>query len=318
MTTRGRIGLALGGGGARGLAHLGVIKVLEEAQIPVDCVAGTSIGALIGAIYALEPNSQALSRRCMHFLRSPAYQKAPFRYLISRNKSESDRFWAQAASVIKQRFLVNYAQSRISVIGVKRVKSFFKFFLAGHSFENLQLPFIASSVDLNAGEEVFHVTGELVPAVMASCAIPGFMPPVALHGKLLVDGMVLNPVPVNPARFLGADLVIAVDVGKDFPKAPVIENVVDVFMRTQQITAARQNQIQLAEADLAIHPNVSSFHWAEFDAYEEIIAAGELAARQVLPVLLELVRSSRRTKKNDSMNSFPKNSNRFGHHISVV
>jgi NTE family protein len=287
---RRRIGIALGGGGARGLAHLGVLKVLEEAKIPIDCVAGTSFGALVGAMYALNPDTKAMYRKFLTFMQTPIYRHARFDRLVQRHQEENGRFWAHWGKLLKKRLVLNLAQSRMALISSHKVDSFFKFFLGYHTFAELQIPMVAASVDLVSGQEVLHTEGLLMHAVLASSAIPGILPPVFENGKILVDGVVLNSVPVRPARKIGADMVIAVDVGKDFLPQPGVENIIDIILRTHLITAHRTNALLLEEADVVITPEVGHFHWADFSEYKKIIHAGEVATRRTLPALLKNLR----------------------------
>lgn len=285
---RKRIAIALGGGGARGLAHLGILKVLEEAQIQIDCVAGTSIGALIGSLYALNPDTKAMYRKFLTFLQTPIYRHARFDRLVQKHQQHDGRFWAHMGKLLKKRLVLNLAQSRMSLIGSRKVESFFRFFLGYKTFTDLQIPFVATSVDLVTGKEILHKEGALVHAAIASSAIPGLLPPIFKNNKILVDGVVLDPVPIRPARELGADIVIAVDVGKALVEHSEMENIIDIILRTHLITAQRTNSLLLEEADYVIKPQVGHYHWAEFSQYKEIIHAGEIAARRMLPELLEI------------------------------
>lgn len=294
MQKRGTVAIALGGGGARGLAHLGVLKVFEEAQIPIDFICGTSIGALIGALYALNPCSKLLFQKFLAFLSSPMYKQARFSRLVQKNQTTSEHFLSNFTKLLKKRIILHLAQSRTSLVGTKRVSAMFDFFLKNKAFTDLQIPFVATSVDLVSGQEVFHTSGSLSQAIMASAAIPGFLPPVRNNGQILVDGVVLNPVPVRPARQVGADIVIAVDVGKAFVNQPTVDNIVDIILRTHLITAHRNNELLLQSSDLVLKPNVGQYHWAEFHNFEEIVNAGEQVARQVLPVVKEIIRKNKK------------------------
>ncbi|MCI0515224.1 patatin-like phospholipase family protein [candidate division KSB1 bacterium] len=277
-----KIGLALGGGGARGLAHIGVLKVLEEARIPIDCIAGTSIGALIGALYALNPDSEAIYRKFTAFLEHPLYQQAKFYRLVQRERPTAEHFFSQFAKSLKARVVINLAQSRMAVVSPRMVSEVVQFFIGHRTFAEMRLPFMAVSVDLRTGEEVHHTHGDLSRAIMASAAIPGFLPPVETNGRLLVDGVVLSPVPIQAARRLGCDLVLAVDVGKELSPQPLVENIVDLILRTHAITGDRYNQLLLKEADIVLQPEVGHLHWAEFDRLNEVISLGQREARKNL------------------------------------
>jgi len=292
------VAIALGGGGARGLAHFGVLRVFEQAGIPIDCLAGTSMGALIGALYALYPKCDDLYEILQSFLESSIYKQARFARLVQKPQSTSQHFWTQLSKLLKKRLVINLAQSRMSLVSRKRVEDIFDFFLKDKTFNDLKLPFVAASVDLVTGKEVLHTKGKLLTAVMASSAVPGFLPPVFKNGQILVDGVVLNPVPVLPAKLIGGEIIIAVDVGKEFSPQASIENVIDIVLRTHLITANQNNQLLLENADVVLQPAVGHYHWAEFYKYEEIIQAGEKVAHEMLPTVRNLLHStSEITKK---------------------
>jgi NTE family protein len=181
----GRLGLALGSGAARGLAHIGVIRALQERLIKVDCVAGTSIGALIGAAYCagnLEP--------------------------LARDFNSFD--WKRVASLLDPVF------PRSGLIDGQKVAAFLRAYVPFRNVEDLPVPFCAVATDMLTGAEVVISRGDLVEAVRASIAVPGMLTPVRSNGRLLVDGGLVNPVPVNTTRAMGADRVVAVDLNQDF------------------------------------------------------------------------------------------------------
>ena len=180
MRTRARIGLALGGGGARGLAHLGVLKALQAHEIPIDMVAGTSIGALIGAAYALQPDAHALEQRTLEFVRSPQFNEVGLRFF--KKKKDVENFFGQVASFVKERIVINLAPSRASLVGGWRLVKAVDFMLADGHFDDLQLPFVCVAAELTTGAEIVLRQGRLRAAVRASMSIPGFLPPVKFHG----------------------------------------------------------------------------------------------------------------------------------------
>jgi len=180
-----RLGLALGSGAARGLAHIGVIRALQERNIRIDCVAGTSIGALIGAAFCagnLEP--------------------------LARDFTSFD--WKRVASLLDPVF------PRSGLIDGQKVTAFLRAYVPFRNIEDLPLPFCAVATDMLTGEEVVIGRGDLIEAVRASIAVPGMLTPVRSNGRLLVDGGLVNPVPVKTTRAMGADRVVAVDLNHDF------------------------------------------------------------------------------------------------------
>lgn len=250
--TRPRIGLALGGGAARGGAHVGVLQALEEEGIPIDCIAGTSAGALVGALYAggLKPKElQELS--------------ANMRWL-----QVAEPTWPGAG------FMTN-----------RRMRSFLERHIGPVTFDDLRLPFAAVAADANTGEEKVLRSGRVADAVRASTAIPGVFKPVEFDGRLLVDGVVVSNVPAGAARSLGADVVIAVDVtgygfeaGAPRSISEAISRAFDVMTR-QTVTAA------LEWADVVVRPQVSGLNGYNTRTAAEFARRGYLAAREAMPAI---------------------------------
>jgi len=189
-----KIGLALGSGSARGLAHIGVIRAIQDAGIQIDCVAGTSFGAMIGAVYA-----------------------------SGKLDSLQDAYLAMDWKKIAYFFDVVFPKS--GIIDGNKVAEFLREYVHSDRIEDLPLPFKAVATELDSGKEVVLESGDVINAVRASISVPGMFTPIRLNGQVLVDGGLVNPVPVNVVRAMGADIVIAVDVNHDIVagKAPKIE-----------------------------------------------------------------------------------------------
>ncbi len=289
---RPRLGLALGGGGARGLAHIGVLKIFEANHLPIDMIAGTSIGAMVGATYALHPQTSVVEKRALEFIHSPEFEESGLDLFKKKNAAEN--FFAQVATFVKERIVINLAHSRPSLIGGSRITQVVDFVLEDRDFEDTQIPFACVATDLTTGEEIVFREGRIRRAVQASMSIPGFLPPVNLHGYQMVDGAVVAPVPILACRALGADIVIAVDVGQTLDDLPEFENVVDIIFRTGTITNRRFNHMLLQMADLAIRPNVGHVHWSEFRKIRELINEGERTASVMLPAIRRLLRHKTR------------------------
>lgn len=280
---RPRVGLALGGGGARGLAHIGVIKVLQAQNVPIDMIAGTSIGALIGAAYALEPEVEKLQAVAEAFFKSPAFHESGLS--LFKKKKPAENFFGQVAAYMKDRLVINLAYSRLSLVGGWRAARAVNFILPDKTFADLKLPFVCLAADLKTGKEVAFRQGSLRGAVQASMTIPGFLPPVIAREYMLVDGAVVAPVPVPACRELGAEVVIAVDVGQSVNNEVEAENVIDVMFRANTITSRKLTQLLLADADIVIRPNVGEVYWSEFQLLNALITEGERAMLQQMPAL---------------------------------
>lgn len=291
MSKKPKVGLALGGGGARGLAHIGVLKVFEKHQLPIDVIAGTSIGAIIGGFYALHPQSSLLEARTLAFVNAPEFHESGLD--LFKKKKAAENFFGQVAKYVKERVVINLAHSRPSLVGGWRVLRAVEFMLEDQTFEQCRIPFACVATDLVSGEEVIFHQGRLRLAVAASMSIPGFLPPLPHDGHLLVDGAVVAPVPINACRRLGAEVIVAVDVSQPLDGAGNFENVIDVIFRASTITSHHSKEMLLDYADVVIRPEVGEVHWSEFRKVRDLVAAGEKATEQMLPKIQSLFEEKR-------------------------
>lgn len=248
-----RLALVLGGGGARGFAHVGVIHVLEQEKIPVDLVVGASVGSLIGALYADLGDAFELEAIAWQIERDDLFDFSLFG--IGRGP---------------------FAGEALEEFVRKRVRA--------RVFEQLRRPFVAVATDLVTGEQVVLDRGPLAPAIRASSAMPGIYRPVALGGKTLVDGGVVNPIPVSVARDRGAAVVIAVDVSRELP-AEEPGNVYSIWMRSLTILTREMARLKSRGADVLIEPEVGDTSPFDFSRKKELMAAGIAAARQAIPAI---------------------------------
>jgi NTE family protein len=253
---RPRLGLALGGGFARGIAHLGVLRVLEKEQIQVDCLAGTSVGALMAAAYASGASVDAISSRAM---------KTTFRDFA------------------------RWSLSRYGLASNERMQRYVYDFCGVHRIEELKRPLAICAADLISGEAYYFTKGDVGIALRASCAYPGLFQPVEFEGKLLVDGFLVGPMPVEAARTIGAEVVIGVYLGMGGP-APRPKHMGEVLWRSFAIMQRQALQRHDRSADVMIAPDVAEYAWDDFSRTGEIIAAGEAATRAALPEIRELLR----------------------------
>jgi NTE family protein len=245
---RPRIGVALGGGFARGIAHLGVLRVLQEENIPVDYVTGTSAGAMLAISYASGHTIAEIERQ-----------------------ARATRF-------------KDFGSWKLSWLGLasnQKLEHYPRKFLGVSTFEDLKIPLAIAATDLGTGKAVYFSHGQLGPALRASCAYPGMFVPVEIEGRMLVDGFLAAPVPVDAARSLGADLVIAVFLEAANNRTP--SSIVDVIGLSFAILQRHADLEWRASADVIIEPIVKDFLWDDFDKTSELIAAGEAAARAALP-----------------------------------
>ncbi len=277
---RPKIGLALGGGGAKGGAHVGVIKVLEENNVPIDYIAGTSIGAIVGGLYASGMTSDELAEALASIDWAEAMQDQPPRRDLNFRRKEDDA-----------RYLFDL-EVGIGKGGLKWPAGFISgqnlFFLLQSltlgvvdvdDFDKLPIPFRAVATDVGNGEMVVLDHGYLATAMRASMAIPAFFTPVELEGRLLVDGGMVNNLPVDVAFDMGADIVIAVDLGAELSDREVGRSVVQIYQQTVRMLTRPNVGARLEMADLVINPGVSGYGTMAFDQIIEIMEQGEAAAR---------------------------------------
>jgi NTE family protein len=259
---RKKIGLALGGGGAKGLAHIGVIKALEEARIPIDFIAGTSMGALIGGWYALNKDIKFLENIIIKA--SENENASPEKILATKGKAFFKDL--SIADILKLSF--NH-----------------------HEFKNCLIPFKAVATNVEDGSEEILESGLLSCAIEASIAIPVVFSPVKVGGKLLMDGGFCNPVPADVVRAMGADFVIAVDISSRWVNVPEnLSNSKDVYSVILNSFCAVEYQISkhiLEKADLIVKPAVMTYNLLNFQKAGEIIEAGKIETERNLPRIRE-------------------------------
>jgi NTE family protein len=258
---RPRVGLALAGGFARGIAHIGVLRVLREAQIPVDCVAGTSVGALIGAGYCAGASLEEMEK-------------------VGATTSFTD--------------FGRWTPSWLGLATNQRMERYFTRFAPARTFEDLKTPLAVATTDINAGVSVYYSHGPLVPVIRASCAYPGLFVPIQHDGRTLVDGFLTAPVPVEGALLLGADIVIAVYLEAGNLEEP--RTFTDILSRAFNILQRHSDVAWRTQADIIIEPDVKPFVWDDFTKTPDMIAAGEVAALAALPQ----IRAALRGEKRDS------------------
>lgn len=283
-----KIGVALGGGGARGLAHIGVLQALEEAKIPVSLITGTSMGAIIGGTYALNPNYKLLEQSLFKFLE----RETLFRLESHFVKAEDDTRQLglkRLANFLRDVYVWRLRASKKWVIEPILIEKMIQELFGEATFDDCKIPFIALAADLYSGERIILGHGKLGQAVLASSAIPGTLAPVELHGRLLGDGGIIEPVPAKIAKDMGMDLVIAVDVGHEVKKRKKFRNSIDIVVQAENIKSYELNRVKLAAADIIIEPEVGHVSWAHFSKARECIRRGEIAAWNMMPKLKLLI-----------------------------
>jgi NTE family protein len=277
--------LALGGGGARGFAHIGVLKVLEREGVKIGAIAGTSMGAIVGAMYALYADAIEVEEVFRKFLSSPFHERFGKTFFLLSEDPTVFHEPGKTALKLGKRFMYMKAASTGALFSRDVLDEAFKYLLPDIRFSDLRIPFACVAADLRTGEEVVLGEGKLIPAVIASSSIPGFVEPARLARRLLVDGSIISTVPVDAARRLSKGKLVAVDVSLDIDKSGLLGTAFDVAIRSGDITSHYLTKSQLMGADLVVHPRVGRTTWANFDKLDEMIHAGESAARKILQSL---------------------------------
>ncbi len=270
-----RIGLALGAGGARGLAHVGVLRGLAKHHIQVDMITGSSIGALVGAMYAARQDIDWMITRFREMLDSEAFAQSGINWVKAKMPGTEPGFLQWAAEYVASKLVLNLSESRSGVVKNTRLLKLIDYLLPVKDFSELRLPFACCAVDLQTGEDVILTQGDLVQAVAASSCIPGYLMPIEVDDRLLVDGGVSRPVPGNLARQMGADFVIAVDIATQRFHPLEQNNIVSILGRTSEISATRLAQVQRNSWDFLLRPETGDTHWTEFEHLDKLVAAGE-------------------------------------------
>jgi len=254
-----KIALVLGGGAARGFAHIGVIRALEQEKVPIDMIIGTSVGSLIGAIYASDLNSFEL---------------------------EWTAFLLEKDSIFD--YGIMNAFTGMGMATGAKLEEFVRTKVTAPNIENLKLPFAAVATDLNRGTRVVLDHGPVAKAVHASSAIPGVFNPVEHQGRLLVDGGVLDNLPISVAREKGADIVIAVDISQNVANFN-ITNLIDVMLQSVNIMSSENIRYKKKEADVLISPQVGGVAMLDFTQKKRCMQAGIEAAQKAMPELREKI-----------------------------
>lgn len=244
------IGIALGGGFARGLAHVGVLKVFEEEGIPISFIAGTSVGSVIGAAYCSGVSAKELE---------------------------------EIASLVRFKHFARWTISRFGIASNDRMTGFLKRVVKARTFEELKIPLAVTATDFVTGDGVVFQKGDLIEPVRASCAYPGMFLPVNINGRLLIDGLLAHAVPTVPLREMGADKVLGVYLSAHWVNLNGPRHVFDVIGQCFSIAQQKMCGLWESAADVIVTPDVRGFSYDGFERASELIAAGEAVTRAAMP-----------------------------------
>lgn len=275
-----KIGLALGGGGARALAHMGVLKALVRNNIPIDIIAGTSMGAIIGAMYAINPDLNQIEKKLYLLLESPEFKDLHFEVFENEDKSNPDQKMA----------MHKLKASQIALVSAEKVEKIWPILLPNITIEETKIPFTAVATDIIQGQEVLISKGSVYKACQASVSLPGVMTPVASdNNQLLVDGGVISVIPVEVTRKMGADFIIAVEIEPSLTLPAQINTALEVEDRADFLTNFYLAKCSLAKADVIISPEVKNYHWASFHCLPICLKEGERKTEETIPQIKKML-----------------------------
>jgi NTE family protein len=261
---RPKVALALGSGGLRGLAHVGVLKVLRREQIPIDFIAGCSIGSLIGALFSAGLDPDTIHK-------------------IAKN--------------LKRRHWLDFVMPKMGIISGQRALETIRLLTRQKTFSELSIPLAVIATELCHGKEVIFTEGEVAPAVRASISVPGIFLPYHFNSMTLIDGAVVNPTPIDVARNMGGDIVIGVDLAHAGTVCN-ITNVFDVIIQSIDIMERELFKHRNQDCDVLIQPEVAHIPPSSFDAIDECVAIGEEAAQQAIIEIKRLVTTKEYISEN--------------------
>lgn len=268
MNTRPKIGLALGAGGARGFAHIGIIEILIKNNIPIDFIAGSSIGAMVGGIFAATKNIEKMKNDVMR----------------------AD--WKQILSFIDP-------DLKNGIVGGKKIKNYIEDYIGQTTFDKLRIPFSAIATNFNNGKPVILNTGDVATAIRASISIPLVFKPIKINNTILTDGALSMPVPVKAVKQMGADIIIAVNLDSKYFTNKLNYDKLSfykIMRRTLNILSHNLSLYNIESADIVLEPNVGYIRWNEFKDNKKTMEEGRKETEKHIKKILETIES--KLKKN--------------------
>ena len=279
------LGLALGGGGARGAAHIGVLQQLHRDGIKIDAVAGASAGSLIGAMYAYSLDPFWIEEQFRKNMALNPFTVASKRFLNGRSPGS---VLDQIAKKVSDHFQMMMSLNRKSIIKRQLLQDAISFLLPATTFDDLRIPLKVVSTDLESCEDIIHDRGDLVEALVQSCSIPGFVAPTEQDNRVIVDGGVGMPIPV-PVLKEDCVFTVAVDISQYTLEKLGKTNMISITQRAEIITSNRLKAKLAQEADFVIQPDTLGTHWSDFGQFDALREQGELAVDDSIQQLKTII-----------------------------
>lgn len=270
-----KVGLALGGGVALGFYHVGLLKALEKLEINIDIISGTSIGALIGGLYALTQNADEVEEKLFEILNKHQKELALLKPSFSPSNVEAKTaFFEKWCTLAREFYIWNLRIAKSSLVDLKPFLKIFRGLFEDYSFKDCKVPFCVTAVNLLSAEVISIDSGPLYRGILASSSYPGFFPPLKIENKILIDGGVLMPVPAKIIREK-CDFIIGVNLEGTGYKFPLIRNAMDVMNLADRIRYKRIIEDSLNGIDFLVSPNLENFSWGDFTIVKELVQKGE-------------------------------------------
>ncbi len=295
-----RVALVLGGGGARGFAHLGVLDVFYKEKVHFDFIVGCSMGAVIGAGYAWHQDVTSLKKLAEDSVKSEGLQEIE-KFFKQQPQNGNRLIFEKFENMIKKINFLNRIRKKWLFESQNIRDTIQKIIPEDLQFSDLKIPFACVGVDIFTGERIIFREGNVLDAVLASSSIPGIFPPVKQGKRFIVDGGIVSQLPVEEAKILGADYVIAVDVGVSI-LSQELQDGIDILLQCNKIMSWWLTVRSKQSADFVIHPEVDGINWYQFSQFDFCIEKGKQKASEKIS---DLKRSLRKKKLKSFFSSFP-------------
>ena len=273
------LGLALGGGGSRGVAHIGVLQALHLSGISPDIIAGTSSGSTIGAMYAATLDPFWIENRFRKFMETDLFFKFRSGSLIDGRNEET--FLEKVTTKVKQHYMVVLGLNKSFLAKREVIKKAVDFLVPCSGFSELKIPMEIVAVDIQSGEEIIYHKGNLKESIIQSSSIPGFFEPTIKNEKIIVDGGVASPIPIETLKDK-VSIIMAVDITNNKLKPLQSPNMIEIMRRSDIITSLKLKAKLSSEADILVKPNVAGIHWSDFKNFDKLLYSGKSAMEKVL------------------------------------
>ncbi len=281
--------LVLGGGGARGLAHLGVLKVLEEAAVPIRAVVGNSAGAILAASWLQHSSALAAIDHVLAFQHARAFQRLGLSFGPRRRSGPVPSFLRRVLSGWRSHVAMHLLFRRASLFHRRRLEILVGAAVRPGRLESLRIPLHVVALDLGNGEQVVLSRGDLHPILTAAASVAGFFPPVEIDGRLLIDSGLADNLPVLAARERFGGPIVAVNLSCDLDDRREPLTGIEALLRSEELASRWNNRQRAGLADVRIEPRLGARYWLDFSDPESIVAAGEAAARAALAGIRSVV-----------------------------